>query len=169
MAFNEFCRLKMPYDILCMYDHEFRSIGAVTWKYEGFLLRAQARKDNSQCALPTPVFATQASCIYLTLSGAAPLTVSKGQGGGHIVPPLGFWGCWGGYGFKFSLQPHILLRLTPDKRIYNFQIPRTTPTNGLKKLLFQGFLEVRKGTPLWNFAKLDQLFEFLGKRWIFLE
>ena len=67
MAFNEFCRLKMPYDILCMYDHEFRSIGAVTWKYEGFLLRAQARKDNSQCALPTPVFATQASCIYLSI------------------------------------------------------------------------------------------------------
>ena len=89
--------------------------------------------------------------------------------GGALCPPPRFLRVLVGYGFKFLLQPHILLRLTPDKRIYNFQIPRTTPTNGLKKLLFQGFLEVRKGTPLWNFAKLDQLFEFLGKRWIFLE
>ena len=45
----------------------------------------------------------------------------------------------GGYGLKLLLQPLILLRLTPeDKRIYNFHIPRTTPTNDLKKWLFQG-------------------------------
>ena len=87
------------------------------------------------------------SWLFLTLSGAAPLAVSNGRGGAHCAPPR-FLRVLGGYGFKFLLQPHILLRLTPDKRIYNFQIPRTTPTNGLKKLLFQGFLEVRKGTPL---------------------
>ena len=31
---------------------------------------------------------------------------------------------------------------TPDKRIYNFQIPRTTPNNGLKKWLFQGVYDI---------------------------
>ena len=66
-------------------------------------------------------------------------------GGAHCAPPR-FLRVLGGLWFQFFLQPHILLRLTPD-RIYNFQIPGTTPTNGLKKLLFQGFLEVRKGTP----------------------
>ena len=55
----------------------------------------------------------------------------------------------------------------PDKRIFNFQIPRTTPTNGLKKWLFPGVYEVRKGPPLWKLGKFDQLFEFLGKRWFF--
>ena len=57
----------------------------------------------------------------------------------------------------------------PDKRIYNFQIPRTTPTNGLKKWLFHGLCEVRKGPPLWKWSKIDQLFIFLAKWWIFLE
>ena len=38
-----------------------------------------------------------------------------------------------GFGFFGSLQPHILLRLTPHKRIYNFQIPKTTHSNGLKR------------------------------------
>ena len=36
-------------------------------------------------------------------------------------------------GSKIELEPHILPRLIPGMRIYNFQIPRTTPTNGLKK------------------------------------
>ena len=91
----------------------------------------------------------------LTLSRVAPSAASKG---------------WGGCcGFKFWWQPHILLRLTPDKRIYNFQIPGTTPTNGLKKLLFQGVYEVRKGTPLWKVGKFDQLSFFLGKRCNFIE
>ena len=42
------------------------------------------------CVVPN-VFS---NCLALTLSGAAPLTCSNGRGG-HIVPPLGFWGCWG--------------------------------------------------------------------------
>ena len=71
-------------------------------------------------------------------------------------------------GSKIELEPHILPRLMPDKRIYNFQIPRTTPTNGLKKLLFQGVYEVRKGPPLWKWSKIDQLYIFLAKWWIFV-
>ena len=55
----------------------------------------------------------------------------------------------------------------PDIRIYNFHIPRTTLTNGLKKWLFQGIYEVRKGLPLWKLGISDQLLEFLGKRWFF--
>ena len=35
----------------------------------------------------------------------------------------------------------------PAKRIYHFQTPRTTPTNGLKKWLFLVVFEVRKGPP----------------------
>ena len=57
-------------------------------------------------------------------------------GGGRSAPPR-FLRVLGGFGFKFLLQPHILLILTPDKRIYNFRIPRTTPTHGLKKWLFE--------------------------------
>ena len=34
---------------------------------------------------------------------------------------------------KIELEPHILPRLMPDKRIYDFQIPRTTLTNSMKK------------------------------------
>ena len=45
----------------------------------------------------------------------------------------------------------------PDMRIYNFQKPRTTRTDGLKKSLFQAVDEVRKGPPLWKLGKLDQL------------
>ena len=71
-------------------------------------------------------------------------------------------------GSKIELEPHILPRLMPDMRIYNFQIPRTTPTNGLKKLLFQGVYEVRKGPPLWKWSKIDQLYIFLAKWWIFV-
>ena len=37
-------------------------------------------------------------------------------------------------GSKIELEPHILPRLMPDKRIYDFQIPRTTPTNSMNKL-----------------------------------
>ena len=58
-------------------------------------------------------------------------------GGGKFAPPW-FLRVLGGCGFNFWWQPHILLRLTPDKRIYNFRIPRTTPTHGLKKWLFEG-------------------------------
>ena len=67
----------------------------------------------------------------LTLSRAAPSAVSKVRGG-QICPPR-FRRVLGGFGFNFLLEPHILPRMTPDKRIYNFQIPRTTPTDGLKK------------------------------------
>ena len=88
-------------------------------------------------------------------------------GGGKFVPPW-FLRVLGGCGFNFWWQPHILLRLTPDKRIYNFRIPRTTPTHGLKKWLFEGSV-VRKGPPLWKWSKIDQLFIFLAKLWIFLE
>ena len=49
-------------------------------------------------------------------------------------------------GSKIELEPHIVPRLMPDKRNYHFQIPRTTPTYGLKKWLFEGAYEVRKGT-----------------------
>ena len=35
-----------------------------------------------------------------------------------------------------------------DMKIYNFQKPRTTRTDGLKKWLFQAVDEVRKGPPL---------------------
>ena len=104
-------------------------------------------------------------CI-LTLSRVAPSAVSKG-GGADWAPPW-FLRVLGGCGFKFWWQPHILLRLTPDKRIYNFRIPRTTPTHGLKKWLFEGVCEVRKGPPLWKWSKIDQLLIFLAKWWIFL-
>ena len=73
----------------------------------------------------------------LTLSRVAPSAVSKGRGGAHCAPPW-FLRVLGGCGFNFWWQPHILLRLTPDKRIYNFRIPRTPPTHGLKKWLFEG-------------------------------
>ena len=106
--------------------------------------------------------------LILTLSRVAPSAVSKGWGGAHCAPPW-FLRVLGGCGFKFWWQPHILLRLTPDKRIYNFWIPRTTPTHGLKKWLFDGVCEVRKGPPLWKWSKIDQLFIFLAKWWIFLE
>ena len=66
----------------------------------------------------------------LTLSRVAPSAVSKGWGGADWAPPW-FLRVLGGCGFKFWWQPHILLRLTPDKRIYNFRIPRTTPTHGI--------------------------------------
>ena len=65
------------------------------------------------------------------------------------------------FGF-FLLQPHILLRLTPDKRIYNFQIPGTTPTNGLKKLLFQWFVRV-----LMKFSQIGPTFWIPVKTVIF--
>ena len=49
----------------------------------------------------------------LTIPSAGPLAVSNG-------PPPGFLWVSGGCDFKFWLQPHILITLTPDKRIYNF-------------------------------------------------
>ena len=55
-------------------------------------------------------------------------------------------------GSKIELEPHILPRLMPDMKIYNFQIPRTTPTDGLKKLLFLEVNEVRKGPPYKSWA-----------------
>ena len=36
----------------------------------------------------------------------------------------------GGECSEIELEPHILLRLMPDKRIYPFQTPRTNPTSG---------------------------------------
>ena len=56
----------------------------------------------------------------------------------------------------------------PPIGIYNFQMPKTTPTDGLKMWLFLVVYEARKGPPLWKLSKLDQLFGFLRKRWIFL-
>ena len=61
----------------------------------------------------------------------------------HAVPP--------GLAKDQTFSGHLpLLRLTQDKRIYNFQIPRTTQTDGLKKWFFSGVYEVRKGPPLWK-------------------
>ena len=45
-------------------------------------------------------------------------------------------------GSKIELEPHNLPRLMSDKRIYHFQIPRTTPTNDLKKVIFLVVYEV---------------------------
>ena len=61
-------------------------------------------------------------------------------------------------GLKIELEPHILPRLMPNKRIYNFQIPRTTPSNGLKKLLFQGSYEICKVLPYENWANWTNFF-----------
>ena len=55
-------------------------------------------------------------------------------------------------GSKIQLEPHILPRLMPDKRIYDFQIPRTTLTNGLKKWLFSGFMRFVRVPPYENWA-----------------
>ena len=78
------------------------------------------------------------TCVLLTLFRAGPSAVSKVRGG-HICPPR-FWRVLGGFGLNFLLEPHILPRMTPIKRIYNFQIPRTSPTDGLKKVTFSGGL-----------------------------
>ena len=86
-------------------------------------------------------------------------------GGGKFAPPW-FLRVLGGCGFNFWWQPHILLRLTPDKRIYNFRIPRTTPTHGLKKVTFWGglwFVRVppyESGVKLTNFSFSWQNCEF---------
>ena len=46
---------------------------------------------------------------------------SKFDGGGQICPhPLTIGCIWAG-GSKIELESHILPRLMPDKRIYNFQ------------------------------------------------
>ena len=66
--------------------------------------------------------------------------------GGTDLPPPTNNRTYGAGGSKIELE--LLPRLMPDKRIYHFQIPRTTPTNGLKNLLFQGVYEVRRGPPL---------------------
>ena len=66
-------------------------------------------------------------------------------------------------GSKIELEPHILPRLMPDKRIYDFQIPRTTLTNGLKKVTFQWVYEVRKGPPLMKIGHFGPTFIFPGK------
>ena len=92
----------------------------------------------------------------------------KDSGGGADLPPPSKNGGNGWEVPKIEFEPHILPRLMPDKRIYDFQIPRTTLTNGLKKWFFQWVYEVRKGPPLWKLGILDQLLFFLGKRWIFL-
>ena len=55
-------------------------------------------------------------------------------------------------GSKIDLEPHILQRLMPDKRIYHFQTPRTTPTNVLKSDFFLVVYEVRKGPPYESWA-----------------
>ena len=65
--------------------------------------------------------------------------------------------------------PSVVSKVWGGKRIYNFQMPRTTPTIGLKKASFLGASEVRKGPPLWKLGKLDQLLFFLWKRWHFIE
>ena len=105
--------------------------------------------------------------IILTLFEPAFFGSSKTRGGADLPPPSKN----GGNGWevpKIELEPHILPRLMPDKRIYDFQIPRTTPTNSMKKWLSQWVYEVRKGPPLWKLGILDQLLFFLWRRWIFL-
>ena len=120
------------------------------------------------CILGQNVTRSITSPKLLTLSRAAPSAVSKVRGGDRSGPPR-FRRVLGGFGFNLLLEPHILPRMTPDKRIYNFQIPRTTQTDGLKKWLFQEVYQVRKGPPLWKWSQIDQLLFFLGKRCNFIE
>ena len=62
----------------------------------------------------------------LTLLRATPSAVSK-VWGGRSAPPPRFLRVLGGY----QLEPQLLPRMTPDKRIYYFAIPRTTPVGQL--------------------------------------
>ena len=66
----------------------------------------------------------------LTLLRATPSAVSKVWGGRSAPPPQTpprFLRVLGGY----QLEPQLLPRMTPDKRIYYFAIPRTTPVGQL--------------------------------------
>ena len=66
----------------------------------------------------------------LTLLRATPSAVSKVWGGRSAPPspnPPRFLRVLGGY----QLEPQLLPRMTPDKRIYYFAIPRTTPVGQL--------------------------------------
>ena len=69
----------------------------------------------------------------LTLLGPAFFGSLKPRGGGADLPPPSK------NAFPpVELEPHINLRLMSNMRIYNFQIPRTTLTNGL--MTFSGGL-----------------------------
>ena len=57
-----------------------------------------------------------------------------------------------GCGFKFYLQPPISTRLTPNKRIHNFQMPRN------HTLEAQGTFQV-----VWKLSKIYQLYICRGK------
>ena len=47
----------------------------------------------------------------------------------YLAPPIkSGHNVWGGT--KIELEPHIIPRLMLDKKIYNIQIPRTTPSSG---------------------------------------
>ena len=63
----------------------------------------------------------------LTLLRATPSAVSKVWGGPPSPNPPRFLRVLGGY----QLEPQLLPRMTPDKRIYYFAIPRTTPVGQL--------------------------------------
>ena len=65
--------------------------------------------------------------------------------------------------FEFELEPHILPRLMPDKKIYHFQIPKTTPTNGLKKWLFWWFMRLVRVPPYESWANRSNFFSFWEK------
>ena len=55
-------------------------------------------------------------------------------------------------GSEIELELQVLSRLMPDKRICNFQIPKTIPTNGLtKSYFFSGrlrFVMIKENTKL---------------------
>ena len=55
------------------------------------------------------------------------------------------------------MEPHILQRLMPDKRIYHFQTPRTTPTNGLKSDFFWWFMRFVR-VPLMKVGQIGPTF-----------
>ena len=63
-------------------------------------------------------------------------------------------------GSKIELEPHILPRLMPDKRIYNFLIPRTTPAI---KVTFSGGLLGSLGHPLIEVGKIGPTVVTTGK------
>ena len=77
-------------------------------------------------------------------------------GGADLPPPTKNRILWAG-GSKIELEPHILQRLMPDKRIYHFQTPRTTPTNGLKSDFFWWFMRFVR-VPLMKVGQIGPTF-----------
>ena len=83
-----------------------------------------------------------------------PLKVSEGVGG--------LW-------FQIFVVTSDLTQIDTRQKDLQLSDAWNHPNQWPENLLFQGFLEVRKGTPLWKLGILDQLLFFLEKRWIFLE